>query len=187
MPTVYYIDELVLRELRSGNERVLFDVYKSNFAMVQRLVLANNGTEQEAKDIFQDAMIAFYERVRQADFVLTCRISTYLYAVSRRLWLKRLAEKKMTPMKIEEVESFFQIEDELERIDENSRYLKGIESSLNALGQPCSDIIIDFYYNNFSMDEITARYGYTNADNAKNQKYKCLQRLKKIFFQEVKV
>ncbi len=184
---MYYIDELILREIRNGNERVLFDVYKSNFSMVQRLVLTNNGTEQEAKDVFQDAMIAFYERARQPDFQLTCRIGTYLYAVSRRLWLKRLTEKKMTPMRIEEVESFFQIEEELEKIDENTRYVKGMEQSLATLGQPCSDIIIDFYYHNLSMEEITVRYGYTNADNAKNQKYKCLQRLRKIFFNEVKV
>jgi hypothetical protein len=33
------------------------------------------------------------------------------------------------------------------------------------------------------MDDITEKFGYTNADNAKNQKYKCLKRLKKTFFE----
>jgi len=33
------------------------------------------------------------------------------------------------------------------------------------------------------MIEIAADFGYTNSDNAKNQKYKCLMRLKKIFSQ----
>jgi RNA polymerase sigma factor (sigma-70 family) len=183
---VYYIDELILREIRNRNERVLFDVYKTNFPMIQRLILSNSGTEQEAKDIYQDAVISFYERVHQPDFQLTCRISTYLYAVSRRLWLKRLAEKKVTGIRIEDVEPFFQVEDEFEKIDENARHLKSMEQSLNQLGQPCSDIIVDFYYNDLSMDQITLKYGYTNADNAKNQKYKCLQRLRKLFFDDVK-
>jgi hypothetical protein len=37
------------------------------------------------------------------------------------------------------------------------------------------------------MDEIAEKFGYTNSDNAKNQKYKCLQRLKKYFFEIVPI
>jgi hypothetical protein len=36
------------------------------------------------------------------------------------------------------------------------------------------------------MQDLTAEFGYTNADNAKNQKYKCLVRLKKLFFAHYK-
>jgi len=36
------------------------------------------------------------------------------------------------------------------------------------------------------MQEICERFGYTNADNAKNQKYKCLMRLRKLFFAQYK-
>jgi hypothetical protein len=50
------------------------------------------------------------------------------------------------------------------------------------LGEPCRGIIKDFYVDHLNMIEIADKYGYTNADNAKNQKYKCLQRLKKIYF-----
>ena len=45
-----------------------------------------------------------------------------------------------------------------------------------------SIVFKDFYLADKSMDEIAKRFGYTNADNAKTQKYKCLQRLKKLFF-----
>ena len=187
MSAVYYIDELILREIRNRNERVLFDLYKTHYPAIQRLVLANSGSEQEAKDIYQEGMIAFYERACQPDFALTCRIGTYLYAVCRRLWLKRLAEKKLTPMRIDDAESFLITDEEFDKVEDEVRYTKGMERSLTELGQPCSDIIVDFYYNSLSMDDITAKYGYTNSDNAKNQKYKCLQRLKKLFFSQLKM
>ncbi len=159
--------------------------------MIVHLVCSNSGTEQEAKDIYQEAVMAFYERVQQPAFVLTCKIKTYLYAVARRLWLKKLAEKKrfsasLSDGNMEEVETFFGVEDEMADIHEKERRLKRMGSSLDGLGEPCRSIIEDFYVSDLSMEEISAKFGYTNADNAKNQKYKCLQRLKKLFFEDYK-
>jgi len=144
--------------------------------------MVNSGTETEAKDVYQEAIIAFYERLQQKDFVLTCKIKTYLYAICKRLWLKRLSEKKRGPIRMDDAESFPELEDELWRIDENERQYEVMTKALQQLGEPCHTIIQDFYIHNLTMDQIRDKFGYTNADNAKNQKYKCLQRLKKIFF-----
>jgi predicted DNA-binding protein YlxM (UPF0122 family) len=54
--------------------------------------------------------------------------------------------------------------------------------ALNQLGEPCRTLLEDYYFQDLSMQLITEKFGYTNADNAKNQKYKCLMRLKKLFF-----
>lgn len=179
---MYYFDELILAEIRKKNEVALKELYKTHFPMVAHLVCSNSGTEHEAKDIYQEAVIAFYERVQQPDFVLTCKIKTYLYAVSRRLWLKRLAEKKRTHGRIEESESFATIDEEMNSIDESEVQYERMNKAMEGLGQPCLGIIKDYYVRHYSMEMISSKYGYTNADNAKNQKYKCLQRLRKLFF-----
>lgn len=83
---------------------------------------------------------------------------------------------------MEEVETFFGIEDEMTNLDEREKTFQLMKNALDRLGEPCRSIIEDFYIKNHSMDEIRGKFGYTNADNAKNQKYKCLQRLKKLFF-----
>ena len=75
------------------------------------------------------------------------------------------------------------MEDDLERHEEKDRQFAIMESALLQLGEPCKTIIEDYYMQNKSMQEICEKFGYTNADNAKTQKYKCLQRLKKLFFQ----
>ncbi len=62
-------------------------------------------------------------------------------------------------------------------------YLK-MNEAMDGLGEPCVSIIRDFYIHGHSMESISAKYGYIIADNAKNQKYKCRQRLKKLFFTE---
>ncbi len=150
--------------------------------MVVNLICTNSGTEQEAKDVYQEAVIAFYERAQQQDFVLTCKIKTYLYAVCRRLWLKRLAEKKRFSITIPEAEAFEGAEEEANYAAERELSFTRMGDALKGLGEPCKSIIEDFYIHDFSMEVISEKFGYTSADNAKNQKYKCLQRLKKLFF-----
>jgi len=154
--------------------------------MIRNMVLTNSGTEPEAKDVYQEAVIAFYEKLQEEKFVLTCKIKTYLYAVCRRLWLKRLAEKKWYRGGIEELETFHGVEDEIVDIEAREVEFLRMKKSLEGLGDPCRTLITDFYIQNLSMDELTIKFGYTNADNAKNQKYKCLQRLKKLFFEGYK-
>lgn len=180
----HYFDELILAEIRKNNEAALGELYKAHYPMVVNLICSNSGTEQEAKDVYQEAVIAFYERAQQPEFELTCKIKTYLYAVCRRLWLKRLAEKKRFSITIPEKETFDGVEAEAKDAEEKEVNFKRMDKSLHALGEPCKSIIEDFYIHNFSMEIISGKFGYTSADNAKNQKYKCLQRLKKLFFEE---
>ncbi len=175
-------DELQVEELRKKNTTALKQLYKTHYPMVLNLVITNNGSEQEAKDVFQEAIIHFYERLQQVEFVLTCKIKTYLYAVSRRLWLKRLAEQKKQ-VRIEEEDRFAGVDEEMTELESKEKYFQAMDKALNHLGEPCRTIVEDFYLHNLTMDEITEKFGYTNADNAKNQKYKCLQRLKRIFFE----
>jgi len=183
---VYYFDELIVSEIKKGNEVALRELYKTHYSMIVNLVCTNNGTEQEAKDIYQEAVMAFYEKVQSPEFTLTCKIKTYLYAVCRRLWLKRLAEKKRYHGNIDEVETFLGVDEVVADAEEMEKRFAHISEALNGLGEPCRSIIEDFYVRDLSMEDIREKYGYTNADNAKNQKYKCLQRLKKLFFTDYK-
>ena len=96
--------------------------------------------------------------------------------------------KNLSPVaSIDEVETFLGVEEETVDILEKEKRLKHMGSSLDALGEPCRSIIEDFYVKDLSMEQISAKFGYTNADNAKNQKYKCLMRLKKLFFAQYNI
>jgi RNA polymerase sigma factor (sigma-70 family) len=179
----YYFDELIIGELRKGNNGIaLKELYKAHYPMIVNLVCSNTGSEQEAKDIYQECLIAFYEKIQRPDFTLTCKIRTYLYAVCRRLWLKKLAEKKRFNVSIDLGESFPSVEDEISDLEQDEKRFTFMAQSLEGLGEPCRSIVEDFYIHDRSMDEIRDRHGYSSAESAKNQKYKCLQRLRKLFF-----
>jgi RNA polymerase sigma factor (sigma-70 family) len=183
--TIYVdsVDELIISEIRKNNQKVIRDLYVKHYPMILNFVVVNSGTADEAKDVYQETFIAFYQRLQDDQFSLTCRIATYLYAISKRLWLKRLAAKKMISIRIDEIEEFLGVEEELMNIDTERAQMDGMKRSFESLGEPCSTLLRDFYLFDMSMEKITEKFGYTNPANAKNQKYKCLQRLKKIFFE----
>jgi len=85
---------------------------------------------------------------------------------------------------IRDFQEHMHVEDEVEKQNDMDIQFSKMESALQLLGEPCKTIMEDFYIHNLSMQDICERFGYTNADNAKTQKYKCLQRLKKLFFQQ---
>lgn len=176
-------DASIIKALQNGDELALKQVYKQNYPVVVNLVISNGGTLQEAKDIFQEALIIFYEKVREEDFQLSSRIKTYLYSVSRNLWLKQLKRKRRMEEPLKDTDEF--IDPETGDALSKEEHFRAMHQALIAIGEPCSSILRDFYLNSKSMEEITSRFGYTNTDSAKNQKYKCLQRLKKMFFGEL--
>ncbi len=178
-------EHALLEGLAKNDRKAIETLYKDNYKMVQSLVVSNNGSADDAKDIFQEAMVVLYEKARSGTFELNCLIRTYLYSVSRRLWLKRLLHQNRFTLNDVEDESI-PVEDDLSDHERKDLEFDMMDKALAGLGEPCKSLLEAFYLQKRNMQEIASSFGYTNADNAKNQKYKCLMRLKKAFFTHYK-
>lgn len=176
----------LLNGLAKNDRQAIETIYKQHFGMVQSLIINNNGTADDARDIFQEAMIVLYEKSKSGSFELTSQLKTYLYSVCRRLWLKRLQQQQKFVPDLNGVEETVPVEDDLELHEQRSGELMMMEKAMLSLGEPCKSLLEAYYIQKKNMTDIAGSFGYTNADNAKNQKYKCLMRLKKLFFAEYK-
>jgi DNA-directed RNA polymerase specialized sigma subunit len=78
------------------------------------------------------------------------------------------------------------VEEDVEEYEKRDQEFAMMEKAIGSLGEPCKSLIEAFYIQKRNMQDIASQFGYTNADNAKNQKYKCLMRLKKLFFAQYK-
>ncbi|MBK7681276.1 MAG: sigma-70 family RNA polymerase sigma factor [Bacteroidetes bacterium] len=179
-PVQVATEEEQIRLLQNGDDRILQVIYRQYYQTIVNLVMNNSGSLQEAKDIYQETLIIFYEKVKDENFELNCKLKTYLYSISRNLWLKQLQHKKRFTNSISDSEEYLEIP--WEEAGKKEDQYQAMHTALESLGEPCRSILKDFYMHSQSMEEITEKFGYTNADNAKNQKYKCLKRLKKVFF-----
>ncbi|WP_443938688.1 RNA polymerase sigma factor [Pedobacter sp. MW01-1-1] len=177
-------DREVILGILNNSSDTLNKLYKAYFAMVLQFILSNNGDEEDAKDVYQEAIIILYNKVKAGNFELSSKLKTFLYSVCRRIWLKKLNQSSKKVGNITDYEDVLAVDDEVEQHEEKDLQFVKMQEALVQLGEPCKTIIQDFYIQNLSMQDICEKFGYTNTDNAKTQKYKCLQRLKKIFFQQ---
>ena len=173
--------EGLAREDRDSIERI----YKENYLSIQNMVLNNSGTTDDAADIFQEAMIVLFEKSRSGNFELSCQLKTYIYSVCRRIWLKKLQLAQRQMVITDEAETA-SVEEDVELHEKRQNDFHLMDQALSRIGEPCKSLLEAYYVHKKHMTQIAADFGYTNADNAKTQKYKCLVRLKKLFFAQYK-
>ena len=179
-------EKQLLEGLALNDRSVVEGIYRDNYPMIQAFILNNSGNSDEARDIFQEAMIVIYEKAVSGSLELNCLLKTYLYSVCRRLWLKRLQQLQRYGTLIENVEETVAVEEDLELHEKHNADFIIMENAMSKIGEPCKSLLDAYYIQKKNMQEIATDFGYTNADNAKTQKYKCLVRLKKLFFAQYK-
>ncbi|WP_299441682.1 sigma-70 family RNA polymerase sigma factor [uncultured Aquimarina sp.] len=89
-----YNDEIkIFNGIIKGNEKVLKDFYERNFTVINSFIIKNSGTERDSEDIFQDALITLYQKLKSDSLVINCSIHTYFYGVCKNMWRTRLRKK----------------------------------------------------------------------------------------------
>lgn len=171
----------LIQKIREQDSNTLKAVYKEVYPMVKKYIIKNSGSEDDAADVFQDALYLLIKKCENPGFELTSKLSTFVVGIAKNLWLKKLTKSKVDL-------ASYQDELIIENLDDNESIqlerASFVKRCIDALGEPCKTIIVQFYFEQASMQEIAESLKYTNANNAKNQKYKCLMRLKKMIEKE---
>ncbi|UII30508.1 sigma-70 family RNA polymerase sigma factor [Fulvivirga ulvae] len=162
-------DKEIFEKICRGDEKSLEYLYKKYYRMMTKLVISNSGTEQEAKDIYQDALVVFWQKATSGNLVLTSKISTYLYSICQNLWRKELDRKKR--LTNEEKDGV-----EYTDIDSKER-AKIIHKCISDLGDTCKKVLMYYYFDGLSMQDIADKLGFANTNTAKTKKYKCKKKL----------
>ena len=190
MKDIFYSDVQILDGLSTGNKDAINIIYKQYYPIFKKWLLTRGGEATDADDIFQDGLMILYQKSKEAEFCLTCTISTYLFSICKRLWLKKIQHSKSKPVthldfSTDEDNQYSNTSTEemdlQTYLEQEENHLK-LNAALQGIGENCANLIKAFYIDKKSMSDIAEEFQYTNAENAKVQKYKCLTRLRKLFF-----
>jgi RNA polymerase sigma factor (sigma-70 family) len=162
-------DSEVLEKISRGDEKALEYLYKKYYRMMTSIIIKNNGTEEEAKDIFQDALIVFWQNVTSGKLVLTSKISTYIYSVCQNLWRKELDRKSRLSHEEKDEAQYMD--------DEQNERAKIIHQCIERMDETCRKLLTYYYFDDMSMQDITDKLGFANTDTTKTRKYKCKKKL----------
>ena len=181
----------IIERIKSGSEKELIDIYsRHREEFVIWIKRKFDLSTDEAKDIYQMTVISFYENIMEGKLtMLNSSLKTYLFAIGKNKALenKRYArrfsgEPSDRVLQNAEQPSEFETEEEQKLFEKN---LATVELCLQELGDPCKTILEDFYYHKQDMQHIMERLGYKTTDTVKTIKYKCMQRLRKLFSEKI--
>lgn len=173
---VHYTVEAILEGLKTSDSNVLEYVYKKYFPIVRFFVIKNSGTDEDAKDVFQEAIILIYKRLKDGSLDLTCAFKTYLYSVCRLLWLRQLEQKKVRNEVIADNQVFVQLDEDVEGLAAEQEQFRIYQKHFQLLHKDCQEIL-QLFLKKVPLKEIAQRMNIKSDKYLKKRKYDCKEAL----------
>ncbi len=177
----------LVEAIKNNNSSVLQALYISNYSKIEKFIVSNNGSKEQAKDIFQEAYIASWKNVKNDKFIPKneTAINGYLYTIAKNKWmdyLRSVQYKKNTfykegNFKVEEKSTYDSLD-----LDNELVYEKKMNLAMKAfkeLKKPCKELLTKFYFEKKSMAEIAEELSI-DAASTRNKKYRCMQKLREL-------
>lgn len=179
----------IIEAIKAGSEKILFNIYETyRNEFVSWTIHNHQISVEEAKDVFQESVIALYKNVKANKLEsIEVSIKTYLFGIGKNIILNAIKRRNIESKVLEN----FSIGNE-NGIQEHYEYehlVSLVKRLYRSMGSPCKEILEMFYERGFDMESIASRIGYKNADVAKKKKYECLnyleQRISKTRIKEM--
>jgi RNA polymerase sigma factor (sigma-70 family) len=173
------------RAIRANDQKALQLLYRNNYPKVEKYVVDNNGTKDEARDVYQEAFIATWRNIQLDKFKADdpSALPGYIFRIAKNKWIDQLRSKKSKPTLSLEEDQVYGIADDGVP-DENKDYIDAVKEEYMSLGQKCRDLLNRFYFQKESLREIAVFFNWTEP-SAKNNKYRCLEELRKLVRQKI--
>lgn len=170
--------DLVTRGLQDDAIRYL---YREHFLKVKSYINLNSGSDEDAEDIFQDAVISFIQILESGRFRGECSSGTFLYSLCRHAWLNEFKRRNRAKLREEKFGKGMEtIELDSSEAIVTQEIKASLQQLLGTLGDTCKKILLAFYYEELSMKEILQQLDYENEQVVRNKKYKCLKKLEEV-------
>ena len=173
---VHYTVEAIIEGLKTSDNNVLEYVYKKYFPIVRFFVIKNSGTDEDAKDVFQESLILIYKRLKDESLDLTCSFKTYLYSVCRIQWLRQLEKKKVRNEVVTDNQVFVQLDEDIEELVAEQEQFRIYQKHFQLLHKDCQEIL-RLFLKKVPLKEIAQKMNIKSDKYLKKRKYACKEAL----------
>lgn len=180
----FFSDQRFIERIQQNDRRVLGELYLRYEKMVNSYVGAQGGSVDDAEDLLQEAIIVLWQKARAGSFELRSKLSTYLMAVVKNKW--QAERRKMYHQSREEMPDNYKDDNPggLDILLENEK-LNMVRRALDEISEICKKLLMMFYFEEQSMEEIAAVMQFANPNVAKAKKYQCKKALEKLVLTEI--
>jgi len=180
---IIFTDSSLIQALKSGTntDDAIRHLYRTQYRMTSAYIRQNNGTDQDAEDIFQEVILVFIDVLKKEKFRGESSVSTFLYALTRNIWLNELKKRGRSKLRDEVFEKGKDKTDmDVSHLIANREIKTQLMKLVESLGETCQKILLAFYFENLAMRDILKTLNYENEQVVRNKKYKCLKQLEQM-------
>jgi len=171
-------DNALIKGIRDHESPVLQYVYDTYYPIIEGYIIHNQGSREQARDIFQEAMIVVYNRIKTDQLQLTCKFGTYLYAICKNMWVQ---ERKKYLLRVQKLKQQALVVHDPGPADDPllQNHLSHLfNKHFGDLSEDCQKIL-SMYFNNFSVEDIRSAMNYKDLHHTADRKYRCKKSLVK--------
>ena len=169
-------ENALIKGIRNHESPVLNYVYDTYYPIIEGYIIHNQGSREQARDIFQEAMIVVYNKIKSDQLELTCKFGTYLYAICKNMWIQerkkyllRAEKLKRQPLVVNDPGPADDplLQDHLDQL---------FNKHFGDLSEDCQKIL-SMDSNNFSVEDIRTAMNYKDLHHTADRKYRCKKSL----------
>ncbi|HEY0652399.1 MAG TPA: hypothetical protein VGD65_04685 [Chryseosolibacter sp.] len=155
-------------------EEFFTGVYERMFPAVAQFIKRHGGGPNDAKDVFQDALMIFYEKKVNNNLEVALTDEAYIFGIVKNLWKKRSTHGNT--VSLTDSESFINIPEDFYSTPDSA----AIINFLRASGKKCMELLQAFYYNRQPLETIRSAFGFSSIRSATVQKFKCIEKVREL-------
>ena len=166
----------LIKGIRNHESPVLEYVYDTYYPIIEGYIIHNQGSREQARDVFQEAMIVLYNRIKLDKLELTCKFGTYLYAICKNMWIQ---ERKKYMLRAEKLKQQPLVVNDPGPADApllQNHLTVLFNKHFGDLSEDCQKIL-SMYFNNFSVEDIRTAMNYKDLHHTADRKYRCKKSL----------
>ncbi|MBC7389877.1 MAG: sigma-70 family RNA polymerase sigma factor [Opitutaceae bacterium] len=171
-------EEQIPLMIREGKDKdVVPLLYKKVYPVLKKYIVSHNGSKEDAFDVFQDALVDFYNTVMEGTYNEKYKVFGLLFRSGINKWINKIRRDK----KIDFKEEFGDLE-ELNSINDHEFVLLGKEENVlknlfSPIGTKCVELLTCLIYTNMLMEDIMIRLNFPSVASVKMQQQRCKQKV----------
>lgn len=173
-----HTDQRYINGLLTNDPKLVEEIYSRYAGKVKGMILSNNGNEDDAADIFQEALIDIYRKAAKGDFVLTCPFEALLVVICRNKWINQLQKKQRSGVTFNDTLGYTEGTDglrEAEVVQRQNERRSLLEKKFAELAEGCRELL-KLSWSGKSMEEVAAALQVSYA-YARKRKSECMGKL----------
>lgn len=178
-----HTDQKYIEALINNNVVLIKELYQKWGPEVRNFVIKNNGTAEDAKDIFQETIAAVLLKIRKEKFTLTVPLGGYLYFIYRAKWFNKLSKNKKEPVTIEDINRYTNETATNQPAEETQLLelrLKIYKACFKKLSEKCQQILNAKYSEGLRSNVVMQQLQLPSIGAVNKKMFDCRENLRKL-------